>query len=150
MWHPSLLLSKRRLQLCQLSRHCSTKLQLGGINFWVHAHGSGKTSAPYKLLVEASVLCPMGLSLHRLPKLSHCLAADFLQGACKKEQHSVFLNIISDWCSPICLFFLLFHLPEGDLSAKILLPAMSEILLLMFSSRIFVVLWLTFNSFIHF
>ena len=54
------------------------------------------------------------------------------------------------WCSPVCLFFLLFPLPGGTISNKILVWAMFEILLPMFSSRIFMVSGLTFKSLIHF
>ena len=55
------------------------------------------------------------------------------------------------WCSLICSFFFLFVSPAwGVISDKILLRAMSEILLPMFSSRIFMVLGLKFKSLIHF
>ena len=52
------------------------------------------------------------------------------------------------WCSPLCLFFFCFS--WGDISEKMSLWEMSEILLHMFCSRIFVVLSLTFKSLIHF
>ena len=49
------------------------------------------------------------------------------------------------------LFILSFiYLALGDISVKILLCGMSEILLPMFSSRTFMVSWLMFKSFIHF
>ena len=54
------------------------------------------------------------------------------------------------WCSPICFFFLLFSLPEEIHQKKILLWVKSEILLPMFSSRIFMVLILTFKVLSHF
>ena len=50
----------------------------------------------------------------------------------------------------VCLFFYFVSLTWGDISDKILLRAMSEILLPMCSSRIFMVLGLTFKSLIHF
>ena len=54
------------------------------------------------------------------------------------------------WCSPICLFFLLFPLPEEICQKKILLQEISDILLPMFTSRNFMALSLTFKSLIHF
>ena len=54
------------------------------------------------------------------------------------------------WCSPICLFYLLFPLPKKVYQKKLLLQEISEILLPMFSSWIFMVLSLTFKSLIHF
>ena len=54
------------------------------------------------------------------------------------------------WWNPICLFFLLFPLPVEIYPIKKCLWAISEILLPMFSSRIFMVLGLTFKAFVHF
>ena len=48
------------------------------------------------------------------------------------------------------LFIFFIALALGDVSAKKLLWEMSEILLPMFSSRVFMVSWLTFKSFMHF
>ena len=50
-------------------------------------------------------------------------------------------------CSPLCLFF---PLGVRDISAKIILHKIPEILLPMFPSRIFMVSQLIFKSFIHF
>ena len=52
--------------------------------------------------------------------------------------------------SPICLFFSFISLARVDTSAKMLQWVMSEILLPMFSSRIFMVSFLTLKSLIHF
>ena len=49
-------------------------------------------------------------------------------------------------CSPICWFFSFVSLAWGHYSNKILLQAMSEILLPMFSSTVFMVSGLTFKS----
>ena len=54
------------------------------------------------------------------------------------------------WCSSICLFFLLFLLPKEIYQKKILLWELSEILLPMFYSRIFMISSPTFKSLIHF
>ena len=54
------------------------------------------------------------------------------------------------WCSPICLFFLLSPLPEKIYQKKIVLWAMPEILLPMFSSWMFMVSGLTLKSLMHF
>ena len=59
------------------------------------------------------------------------------------------------WCSPICLFFSFVFLAWGDVSDKLLLQAMSKILLIMFLLiigyvRIFMVSGLTFKSLIYF
>ena len=51
------------------------------------------------------------------------------------------------WCSPICLFV---SLAWGNISNNILLWAMSEVLLPMFSSTFFIVSGVTFKSLIHF
>ena len=48
------------------------------------------------------------------------------------------------------VYFFFFSLAWGDVSDEILRQAMSEILLLMFSSRIFMVWSLTLKSLIHF
>ena len=53
------------------------------------------------------------------------------------------------WCNPICLFLLLFLLPE-ETSKKVLLRLMLKSILPMFSSRNFMVSGLTFKSLIHF
>ena len=53
------------------------------------------------------------------------------------------------WCSPICLFLLLFPLPEETYPKKILLRPMSKRVLPVFSSRSFMVLGLTFKSLIY-
>ena len=52
-------------------------------------------------------------------------------------------------CSPF-VYFSFVLLAQGNTSAKILLPEMSEILLPNFSSWFFLVSQLTFQSFIHF
>ena len=52
------------------------------------------------------------------------------------------------WCSPICLFFLLF--PLSGVTYQIKQWAVSKILLPLFSSRIFMVLSLTFKYLMHF
>ena len=54
------------------------------------------------------------------------------------------------WCSPISLFFFLYFLCPRKHISKNLLWEMSEMLLPMFSSRIFMASQLTFKSFIHF
>ena len=51
---------------------------------------------------------------------------------------------------PFVYSFLYFPCPKGCIGKKILLHGISEILLPMFSSRTFMVLWLMFKSFIHF
>ena len=51
---------------------------------------------------------------------------------------------------PICLFFLLFPLPEETYPKKILLRPVSQSVLPMFSSRSLMVSDLTFESLIHF
>ena len=53
------------------------------------------------------------------------------------------------WCSPIIYLFFCFFCPRKYIR-KILLPEMSEILLPMFSSRIFMVSSLTLKTLIHF
>ena len=52
------------------------------------------------------------------------------------------------WCNPVCLFLLLFPLPE-ETSRKILLRPMSKSILRMFSSRNLMVSGFTFKSLIH-
>ena len=54
------------------------------------------------------------------------------------------------WCVPFVYLFSFFPLPEEIYQQKILLQAITEILLSMFSSRIFMVSGLTFKSLIHF
>ena len=54
------------------------------------------------------------------------------------------------WSSPFCLLFSFVSLGWRDISDTILLQAMSEILLPMFSSKIFMVSGLTFKSLIHY
>ena len=54
------------------------------------------------------------------------------------------------WCSPICLFFSFVSLAWGDIPDKILLRAMPEILLHVFSFTIFMVSGLIFYSLFYF
>ena len=54
------------------------------------------------------------------------------------------------WCSSICLFFYFVSLAWGDICNKIVLWTISEILLPVFSSRIFMAMVLIFQSLILF
>ena len=62
---------------------------------------------------------------------------------------SLAMQKVFNWYSPICFFFSFISLALGNISGKILLRGISEVLLPMFSPRTFMVSQLIFKSFIH-
>ena len=75
---------------------------------------------------------------------SHTVSSLFILMVFSLAMQKVFILMRSH------LFILSFmSLALGDMSVRMLLRRMSEIFLLMFSSRTFMVLWLIFKSFIH-
>ena len=75
---------------------------------------------------------------------SHSVACLFVLSMVSLTVQNFFLL----WCSPICLFLLLFPLTK-ETDPKILLILMSKSVLPMFSSRSFIISGLTFKSLIH-